>query len=269
MKLDSHKTVNSVQPGLRGLMVSVSEVSFVAAGGRLPSEGTLYSDAAWKTFFGADYRKEFSNFVYIGQGEDNREGGTLLFSPNKTTLEANTPFRTTTDYDDFHWDPILLALVFILDPLGRSGAYIDAIGGGSGIAFGHRYRVREIYIPGGKRSTLFTTDEFLSPVPFITPQYEAPIPTSVTYDLPGARGGFPECLHPKIVIPTAPSGAVVSIAGVVSGVGGVISGQMFPETNFVEWETRVISDKQKLTPAGYHRVRITVTPPDMPDPIHS
>jgi len=191
-----------------------------------------------------------------------------MFAPNKTALEASTPFRTTTDYDDFHWDPILLALVFIRDPLGRSGSYVDPVAG-AGIVFGNRYRVREIYIPGGKRSTLFTTDEFLSPVPFITPQYEAPIPTSVTYDLPGARGGFPECLHPKIVIPTAPSGAVVSIAGVASGVGGVISGQMFPETNFVEWETRVISDKQKLTPAGYHRVRITVTPPDMPDPIHS
>ena len=266
MKLHSHKTVNSVQPGLRGLMVSVSEVSFAAAGGRLPSEGTLYSDAAWKTFFGADYRKEFSNFVYIGQGEDNREGGTLLFSPNKTALEANTSFRTTTDYHDFHWDPILLALVFIKDPLGRSGSYVTPYGG-VGVAFGNRYRVREVYIPGGKRSTLFTTDEFLSPTPFNIPQYEAPIPTSVTYDVPGARGGFPECLHPKIVIPDILSGAVASISGVVSGIGGSLKGQMFPETNVIDWETRVISDIQKLTPSGYHRVRVSVTPPEQPDPI--
>jgi len=158
---ETHKTVKSPHPGLRGLEVYVPEVNFASCGGRLPNEGTLYGSSEWKTFFGADYRKEFSNFIYNGQGDDNNEGGSLLFSPNRTPVEIQTPFRTTEDYSDFYWDTILLALIFIKDPLPRSTSIVN--NNGIGVIIGDRYRVREVYIPGGEIGSIFRTDEFLSP----------------------------------------------------------------------------------------------------------
>lgn len=259
----SCRTVRSVQPGLRGLVVSVGEDVFSDLGGALPPEGTLYGSIAFKSIHSRDYAKKFANFVYLGQGEDTRDGGTLLFGPNKTAAQINAPFRTTIDYKDFYWDTILLALVFIRDPLGRSGAYISNTA--AGIAVGPRYRVREVYIPGGEMGTTFITREYLSPTPFPAPSFETPVPRAVTYDVPGARGGFPSCIGPRIVIPNLESGVVTAVAGTISGLGGSLKGQIFPETNVIDWEPRVISFEQKLTPGGYHGVEVSVIPPEQPE----
>ncbi len=259
----THKTVKGPNPSERGLVVMVGETSLATSGGVLPAEGTLYSDAAWKSFFGNDYHKEFSNFVYNGQGEDTKDGGTLLFSMNKTVRQAWTPFRTTTDFKDFYWDPILLALVFIKDPLPRSSSYVNQ--SGAGVATSDRYRVREVYIPGGKIGTTIITREYLSPIPLTPPSYETPVPRAVSYDVPGASGGFPSCIGPKIVIPTLATGVITSVAGDTSGIGGALTGQVFPETNVLDWETRVIDFEQKLVPGGYHAVEVTVVAPEQPE----
>lgn len=241
-------TTESPDPSYRGLVATVDETSFVTLGGRLPPEGTLLGSALWKSIFSADYRKNFSEFVYLFQGgNDSKGNGILHFGPNKTEEEANTPYRTTSSYDEFYWDGILYCLVFIKDIVTS------------------QYRVREVYVPGGKRGTMFITDEFLSPVPFNVPFYEAPVPTSVTYDVPGAHGGFPECLHPRMQIPMIGGGIITDIIGDPQALGGDLSRQTFPETNVLEWDERVIVDRQKLGPAGYERTRVTVLPPEVSD----
>lgn len=257
------KSTKSPDPRYRGLVISVDEVLFHRAAGVLPPEGTLYGSAAFENFFQAEYNPDWKNYVYVGQGEDTDTGGTLHFAPGIPPEESNIPFRVTTDFRDFYWDTILFALIFIKDQLGRSGAYVNK--DGAGIAVGSRYRVREVYIPGGKMGTLFTTKEYLSPTPIMPPLFETPVPRSVTYDVPGARGGFPSCIGPKIVVPSLEAGVITAVAGEIAGIGGALTGQIFPETNVVDWEKRVISFEQKLTPSGYHAVEVWVDPPEQPE----
>jgi len=260
----THKTTKSPNPKYRCLTVKVPEANFARAGGILPAEGTLYASDEFKTFFGKDYKKLFENFVYVGQGEDWQGGGTLLFAPNIPEAVYKLPFRTFTEFKKFYWDPILQAIVFIKDPLPESRGVIT--GAGAGTAQQNTYSPREIYIPGGDIGTLFTFQEFFAPVKFPIPFYQTPVPSSVTYALPGASGGFPNCLHEKIVIPNLESGAATFVSGTVSAVGGQITGQIFPETNVTEWQYQVVSHTQQFQ-MGYYAVKISVVPPEQPETI--
>lgn len=241
----SHKTLRCVDPAARALSVTVGEESFASAGGILPPEGTLYSSQAFKTFFGKDYLKEFDGFVYIGQGEDTKSGGTLLFAINKTLAQANTPFRSTPRFGNHFWHPVLLDLKFI--PV-QGFPISNGLG-----ASAQRYMVREVYIPSVNEGSRFVKDEFLSPVPFLIGKYPTPQPSSVKYDFIQKEGGFPECLHKNLDI----------TALIGQGVQG-LPGQFFPATNFTDWAPYVLSDEQELTNGGYHRIRIRVYPPAAP-----
>ena len=120
-----------------------------------------------------------------------------------------------------------------------------------------------MYVPGGKLGSLFLTEEYFSPVPFEVPFYEGPVPSSVTYSVPGTRGGFPNCLHEKIDIPNLEAGVVTRVAGNIAGIGGQINGQIFEETNITEWQYQVVSHTQQFK-FGYHAIKIGVLPPDEP-----
>jgi len=267
----THKTVKSPNPKYRCLIVSVAEENFAKYGGVLPTEGTLYSSGDFSRLFGRDYQKSFAGYVYVGQGEDfgpsekfPEGGGTLHFAPNIPAAEYKLPFRTFTEFKKFYWDPILQAIVFIKDPLPESRGVITGTGAGS--AQQNTYSPREIYIPGGDIGSLFTFEEFFAPVKFPIPFYQTPVPSSVTYAIPGASGGFPNCLHEKIVIPNLESGAATYVSGTVSAVGGQITGQIFPETNVTEWQYQVVSHTQQFQ-MGYYAVKISVVPPEQPETI--
>lgn len=258
----SHKTVASPHPKYRSLIVRVDESRFQLSAGILPDEGTLYSSDSWKNFFGRNYMKNFANYVYVGQGEDYGGGGTLHFAPNISSDEANTPFRTKREFREFYWDPILKGIAFIPDPLPRSNILINDIG--QGAANQRTYHAKEVYVPGGRLGSWFITEEFFSPTPFEIPFYETPVPQSVTYSVPGARGGFPNCLHERIDIPDLEAGVITKVAGNIANIGGIVQGQIFKATNITGWETRVISHTQEYR-AGYYAVKISVDPPEEPD----
>lgn len=245
----SSRTIRSVQPGLRGLVALVAEASFASAGGILPAEGTLYGSSEFKSLFGKDYNKLFQNYVYLGQGEDAKDGGYLNFAPPKTTAEANIPFRTTTKFGNHYWHPILLEL----KPLEVIGFPLQTLDGSTNTN-AVRYNIRERYIPGATEGTRFVTEEFLSPIPFVIPQYPTPVPSAVSFDFISRYGSFPECLHDKIIIPR-----------LTTTTGNQLPAQIFPATNFTTWGPYVLSDVQTLTPSGYHRVRTRVYPPPLPE----
>lgn len=247
---DTTRTIKCPNPAFRSLVAAVSEVNFANSGGTVPPEGTLYGAAAWKTFFGSDYRKEFANFRYISQLEDTKTGGQLLFAAALTTDQRNTPYRTITRFGNHHWHPILKEL----HPIQIRGfPYATQTGTGT-YAYANRYVMREVYIPAVTEGSRFIEDEFFSDIPFSIPQYPTPCPAAVNYSFLNMRGGFPECLHKRIDI-----GALVSTLG-----GPPIPGQIFPATNFTEWQTYILSDRQELTSSGYYRKRVRVFPPPVP-----
>lgn len=260
---DTHKTISTPNPSERALVVTVDEKIFASNGGVIPDEGTLYSSEDFKTFFGRDYNKEFSNFVYTGQ---TKEHG-LLFARNKTEEQMATPFRTTTWTGNHRWPPILLYVGFEADYVALR-SYPASNGTTVGTAFAPNYYDKVVYIPDVSEGTRFVKDEFFAPRPFDIPQMPVPIPTAVQYILPNGSGqSFPECLHPTIVIPDFVTGISQTVGGSSSGLGGSVKGQKFPATNFETWAPYVLSDRDEYQNGGWYRVRIRVYPPAQPEPI--
>lgn len=262
----THSTSKTPNPSERSLVVTVSEASFASAAGKLPKEGTLYGSSEWKTFFGADYRKEFSDFVYLGQGDDSQHSGQLVFSMNKTVEEASTPFRTVIECKNHRWPPVLKRLI----PVPVSGFPLSTQttnGTALGTSFATRYRMIEFYIPEVVEGTKFITDYFTGPRPFAIPQHQVPLPTSVSYDLINLRGGFPECLHKKIDFGELLGTTNSQYGATVSNDYQVLQNQVFPATNFVDWEPYVLSDTQEFIGSCYYRTRVRVFPPEQPPAI--
>lgn len=266
----THRTVQTPNPKFRSLQISVKEATFASSAGIIPPEGTLYSDPAWKSFFGKDYLKEFSDFRYICQTSDNQNGGTLLFCRSMTPEQRDTPFRTTTRFGNHHWYPILKKLEIIPDS-GSARSYRAVVNGQNAVNSGPSFYVRQVYIPAVDQGSRFIVEEFFSDIPYVIPQYPTPKPSNVSYDVPGVRGGFPECLHDDIYIQsisTTIDTTVIGTSGQLTSIGGgsTIPGQFFPRTNFKSWSPYVISDEQKFE-NGYYRQRVTVFPPPLPKAI--
>lgn len=263
----THKNIKTPDPRYRSLLVNVDEDSFATAGGVLPAQGTLYSDPAWRTFLGSDYRKNYKDFVYVQQLEDTKTGGTLVFARNLTDEQRNTPFRSLSSFGNHRWPPILKHLSFV--PVRDFPLTTQGINqaGQTGTFYAVRYLTREVYIPETNEGSRFVTDEFISPTPFKIPQYPVPTTTSISYHYLNLNGGFPDCLHKKFDLAALISTSSGSFGGTVSSNYNEIQGQVFPATNFTEWAPYVISDTQELVGGVYYRKRIRVYPPPEPNVI--
>lgn len=258
----SHTTIPTPNPSERALLVQVEESVFANDPDILPATGTSYEDCA-KVIFSKDYKKQFSEYVYTGQSGDYG----MLFAKNKTTEQANDPFRTTTWFGNHRWPPILLFVGFEADYVSQR-SFPASNGTDIGAGFAPTYYDKVVYIPDVSEGTRFVKDEFFGPAPFDIPQTPVPIPTAVQYIMPGGAGqSFPECLHPLIEIPDFITSLTQTIAGSTSAVGGSVEGQRFPATNFEEWGPYVLSDNQEFQSGGWYRARIRVFPPAQGDPI--
>lgn len=262
----THRTTQTPNPKYRSLIVEINEPSFAANGGRLPAQGTLYGSNEWTGLIGSDYRKEFSNFVYVEQIDDTKNGGQVIFAPGLSDAEAATPFRTKSWFGNHRWPPVLKLLKFIsardFPLVSQKTADDETVN-----VYADRYLIREVYIPEVSEGTKFLQEEFISPRPFIIPQYPVPTPTSITYHYLNIRGGFPECLHKKINIADLISTTSSYAGGITSENYNQLKGQIFPATNFTEWAPYVISDTQELTGGVWYRKRIRVFPPPEPETI--
>lgn len=206
----------------------------------------------------------FGSYVFVAMGNSQYENHiAFLFCKAKTEQEKNTPFRTTTRYGNHSWPPILRALGFIPDASFPRSTNVAGPNGQQGIVTGPSYYVRDVYVPGAREGSKFVIEEYFAPTQYTIPQHEAPQPSAVSYDIGGRSGTFPECLHPKIIIPTTRTGTE-KVVGESSGeVSGALAGQIFPATNFTSWEPYVIADDQDFN-NGWHRIKAVVYPPDEP-----
>lgn len=126
--------------------------------------------------------------------------------------------------------------------------------------------VRTRYKPGGQFPTWFRTRHYLSEKPFPRSSAQRVLITdAIHWEFDGERGGFPECLHPGVVVPNDDStGAVVAGFGTPSvEIGGDIVEQKHPPTGSQNWDRYVLEDTR--TPVlGYlmqHRIKVEVFPP--------
>lgn len=233
------------------MIVSVPETNFASSGGIIPDGGTLADSIEWKTFWGRDYNKKFSGFRYLTQLEDTRDGGQLLFARALSQKKRDTPFRTTTRKGNHYWHPILLK--FIPFPV---KTFPLATQVGTTTINAVRYVIREEFVPAATEGSIFKKEEFVSDVPYKIGKSPVPIASFISYDFINRGGGFPECLHDKIII-----------KNLETTTGNKMPGQIFLATNFTTWRPYVLTDDQELTQGVYYRVKITVYPPAFPETV--
>jgi hypothetical protein len=237
------RTIKTPHPSLRALRVFITEAQLASVGLVLPEAGTLLRDFP-SQLRSSDYLKNCGDFRYLDQLQDGEDaysnpGVWLSFAPSRTQAQRDEPFRTTTKFGNHYWHTILLDL----EPI-----TVDSTA--------DSYVMRETYIPAATEGSRFVIQEFYSDIPFDIPKYPTPVASAVSYDVISRRGGFPECLHDRIVIPT-----------VTSSNGTKIPKQVFPATNRVTWVSYIISDEQTLTEGGYYRKRVRVYPPALPEAV--
>lgn len=232
---------------------------------QFPQRGDKFKDCKILSVKSRVAQQDLASYEYT---YFSKEGETLwfYFVKPKTEEEKNTPFRITRSFGNHSWPPILKALVLIADSSFPRSTNVGGANGQQGIVTGPSYYVREIYIPEANEGSLFQLEEFFAPTPFKIPQHEVPQPSSVSYDVPGRSGTFPRCLHKKLIVPNARTGTEKVIGDTTGDAAGIVSGQVFPATNFTEWDAYVISDKETFD-VGYYRQKITVYPPDEPQTV--
>lgn len=212
---------------------------------------------------------DYGDFVFTDCTDADNKHLRYWFGANKTLEQANTPFRTTTWKGNHRWPPVLLGVQIIADH-GSQRSFTVRSGTDTGTGFGPTYYDQVQYIPDVAEGTRFVKDEFLSPIKFNIPQTPVPIPTSVSYQLPGGiNGNFPECLHGDIIIEPTITCSAQLVAGTVSVVGTTIGAQVFRATNFTDWSPYILSDTQELRDGVWYHVRIRVFPPPQPEAITS
>lgn len=266
--LPKWELIKTPNPSEFGIAVTVPMNKVVSSPANFPVEGSLLSQNIWAADRVLTDPALYGNYIYTDYQQsvssEKERSFTFFYAKNKTEEEKNTPYREFPEHGNHYWPPMLLMLRFIPDrnfPITTQGANGQTI-------IGFRHYVREVFIPGANEGTLFVTREFFAATKFDIGQAPVPEPTAVSYDYLGARGNFPECLHGKIRIPSMRTAfASYTTGGSTTGASGVLSGQLFPETNFTEWAPYILSDKQTFTGVGWHRIQIEVFPPPIPETI--
>lgn len=230
----------------------------------LPVDGvTLYRD--WKSCIYPQAAGDFGGYVYADSVEAPADWLGFLWVKKKTEQEKKTPFREWNEKRNHHWPAILQSIKFFQD----AGFPRSTNGSGGSVIRGFNTYVRYTFIPSQDEGSRFLTKLFLSDTPFEIPQSAVPMPTVVAFDFLGVSGSFPESLHRKIIIPPVRTAfAKYSVGGGDQGVGGgVLPGQVFPETNFDTWRSYIVSDTQDHVEGQWVRTQVRVYPPPLPDPI--
>ncbi len=222
-----------------------------------------------------DFVKRFGSYVLTAT--ENRYEGfiSLLFAKDKTSdvdgdpNNPNTPVTTNIETrDGIYWNPVLKELRFI--PVSYGFSQTGFTNGIQGVQTAQRYLIRQVYIPGTSKGTRVITRVFQSPVPFQIPQWDVPTPTEVSFHYINLSGGFPSCLHKRLNLQdllggTGFSGPIGSSANNYE----LIVGQDFPATNFIDWDSYIPEDSQKLVNGVWVRTQVEYSPPDKPETILS
>lgn len=179
------------------------------------------------------------------------------------TLES-TPYRTTTEFDDHYWPPVLLGVKILED---RTFAMSTKGTDGTDVFAAQQYR-REFYIPEVTEGTLFKYEYFVNDTPFVIGQYATPQPGHVSYEYHGVEGTFPSCLHATLIFDPKQTAFVKynAATSTTSIAAATLSGQVFPATNFEDWQPYVKKVKTDVVEEVLHlAIKVTVYPPPQPD----
>lgn len=225
-----------------------------------------YMDVSWTTVQGGRVG-EYGDYVYsfcLDDGQD-RTGYTwkrFYFVKPKTQEERDTPFETLWSTKMYPWPAVLLELWFERTEVGGANEYAY-----------QRRRFR----PSVTASSVIRIDHYLSEIPWSKQaiSHMQPIPTEISGRQVIKRSNgdatmnllvdFPKCLHPEVILtlpPNTVSGERIPNAGTQPPTYiGNVKQQVFPATNFTDWQPFVIQDIVQPVKGLYLREKITIWPP--------
>jgi hypothetical protein len=209
---------------------------------------------------------EYRDYIYTYAKREG-EGMWFHFAKNKTYDERNTPFEVYSDWKEYPWPAVLEDLYFV-----QTTTFPQTVNtGGTTVATAPRIFPRFRHIPQTSVPSEVRVELFLSPIPWqeVEMTVNHPLPTSIDGSYLGVSVSFPRCLHQTVILgEQVPDATVIFGAGVVDTPLDRNPSQMiFPGTNFEDWTSFVLSDGQQPTNGVYLRERITIYPPNRPEPI--
>jgi hypothetical protein len=191
----------------------------------------------------------------------------FIFTKPKTDAERWTPIasRTKTEQRNHPWYPVVYRVGFYPD----EDFAVSTNGTDGGIVLAARLYPRLAYKPGVGEGSEFRHEFYFSPTPFVNVQQPVPIPRAVQWKYHDSEGSFPECLGPRLVFPAIQSAfAAYSTGGGAVAAEGSAPGQIFPATNFEDWEEYMLTFTQEEVETGWEGHAVFVSPPiDQPDVI--
>lgn len=210
---------------------------------------------------------DFGNYVYLKCEKSDPDHIRWFFGRAKTSEQRNTPFSTFPDTRQYTW-PAVLEDLFIIQSSVKQ--YINT---GSGVEDAPRYLPRYRYRPAVPYNSTVIVRQYLSDVPWaeIELTHEQPVPTDINGSYIGLPNiDFQRCLHDAVRFRETTPGAQI-----VDGIGQVrppndraLRGQVFPPTNFIDWQPFFIEDRQQQVDGLWLRESIEIHPPLPPEPIY-
>jgi hypothetical protein len=237
--------------------VRVSNLNMIKA---LESPGLLtrltpYRNMTW--IAQRPHVQEFGGYVYVAMEEADADHKRLIFAKSKTQTERNTPFETIYSTRQYPWPAVLQELWF---------EEVD----------NYIYQKR-FYRPSVTVDSRIKIQHYLSEVPWpqAVTSHPQPIPTEVTgtqvveasdNDVFSLQVNFPKCLHPEVILSRAirsGSASRIDNAGTQppNYTNSNPQSQVFPATNFTDWQKFVIQDVVQPQRGLYLREKVTIYPP--------
>lgn len=207
----------------------------------------------------------FADYVYLKCEKTGADYINFFFGKSRDADTRNTPFAVYRDNRQYTWDAVLEDLYVI------SSTVQQYISTGNGVQKAPRYLPRYKFRPAVSYNSRIIVRQYLSEIPWPDGEleHEQPVPTAINADYIGLNINFERCLHGAARFrETTPGAAIVYGVGMIEPPSDrALQGQLFPATNFTDWQDFYIEDRQQQVNGLWLRESVQIFPPPIPEAI--
>lgn len=207
----------------------------------------------------------FADYVYLKCEKSGADYITFFFGKSRTAAERSEPFAQYRDNRQYTWPAVLEDLYVISSSIKQ---YINT---GSGYDQAPRYLPRYKFRPSVSYNSRIIVRQYLSEVPWPDGEleHEQPVPTDINADYIGLNINFERCLHDTARFrETTPGASIVYGAGIVNPpLDRQPTVQIFPATNFTDWQEFYVEDRQQQVNGLWLRESVQIFPPPTPESV--
>ena len=232
-------------PGLRRLYTVVDR-SCLTRLAFMPTVGMKYKDFPAKH---NDWLEDCSEWVFSEElGGIGDKTMTFIWNPVITAEMKATPFLSHPTTKVHPWPDVLVDVQHYFN------------------ASGYFYGERRLLHPGRTETCQVIETHWISDEPFTEWELRTDEPHPGEINFPyAAAPRIPDCLHPKIVIPTDRIGDLhlVDLTPQVE-TGEEYDSRTYQATNHLVWESHIFHNESIEDQGLYHRIQMEIIAPEMP-----